>query len=151
MSTLPAKFAVYPDLLEKAGYAVGFAGKGWAPGDWQPGGRERNPAGPKFASFEAFLQQKPPEKPFCFWLGSRDPHRAYVPRSGIKSGIDPARIAVPPIVPDAPEIRSDLADYLFAVQRFDALLGSALAALEKSGLLNNTLVVVTSDNGMPFP
>jgi hypothetical protein len=37
--TLPAKFAVYPDLLEQAGYHVGYAGKGWGPGRIEPGGR----------------------------------------------------------------------------------------------------------------
>ena len=38
-STLPAKFDVYTDLLEKAGYHVGFTRKGWAPGKDGPGGR----------------------------------------------------------------------------------------------------------------
>src|SRR5437879_4470146 len=42
--TLPAKFAVYPNLLEAAGYVVGHTGKGWAPGSL--GDRKRNPAGP---------------------------------------------------------------------------------------------------------
>src|SRR3954452_14004402 len=45
-SALPAEYAVYPDLLEKAGYAVGCEGKGWGPGDFKAGGRTRNPAGP---------------------------------------------------------------------------------------------------------
>jgi uncharacterized sulfatase len=151
LSTLPSKFAVYPDLLEKAGYAVGCSGKGWDPGDWRPGGRTRNPAGPAFQSFEAFLQQLPPETPFCFWAGSGDPHRPYKEKSGIESGMDPSKIIVPPIVPDTPEIRSDLADYLFEVQRFDQNLGVLLAELEKRGLLQNTLLAVTSDNGMPYP
>jgi uncharacterized sulfatase len=151
LSTLPAKFAVYPDLLEQAGYVVGSTGKGWSPGDFRPGGRTRNPAGPGFRSFRAFLEKRPADKPFCFWLGSIDPHRPYKAGSGIASGIDPAKIAVPPIVPDTPEIRADLADYLFEVQRFDRDVGAALAELESRGLLNNTLVVVTSDNGMPYP
>ena len=29
---LPERFAVYPDILEGAGYHVGFTGKGWGPG-----------------------------------------------------------------------------------------------------------------------
>jgi hypothetical protein len=44
----PAKFQVYPDLLEAAGYHVGFTGKGWAPGDFARGGFTRNPAGPAY-------------------------------------------------------------------------------------------------------
>ena len=61
-SILPAKFAVYPEMLERAGYHVGFAGKGWAPGQLKPAGRARNPAGdayPDFAGFLAFLRTDP--------------------------------------------------------------------------------------------
>ena len=58
--TLPAKFPVYPDLLESAGYHVGFIRKGWSPGSFEPGGRKRNPAGPKFESFEEFLNARKP-------------------------------------------------------------------------------------------
>lgn len=47
-STLRAKFQVYPEILEKAGYVVGYSGKGWSPGRVEPGGRARNPAGPRF-------------------------------------------------------------------------------------------------------
>ena len=50
-----------------------------------------------------------------------------------------------------PIVRRDILDYYFEVQRFDSLVGDALAVLEKAGELDNTLVVVTSDNGMPFP
>ena len=50
-----------------------------------------------------------------------------------------------------PEVREDIADYLFEIQRFDRDVGAILAAIEKAGELENTLVVVTSDNGMPFP
>ena len=53
-STLPAKFEVYPDLLEQAGYHVGFTRKGWGPGRNEPGGRTHNPAGPKYENFEQF-------------------------------------------------------------------------------------------------
>jgi N-sulfoglucosamine sulfohydrolase len=151
LSTLPARFPVYPDLLEQAGYEIGFSGKGWDPGDWRPGGRKRNPAGPPFPSLRAFLQKLPPGRPFCFWVGSHDPHRPYDAGSGVVSGIDPARIIVPPIVPDTPEIRRDLADYLLEVQRFDHELAGLLADLDSAGLRQNTLIAITSDNGMPYP
>ena len=54
-SFLPAKYKVVPDILEQAGYAVGHTRKGWGPGNFQAGGRERNPAGPNFRNFETFL------------------------------------------------------------------------------------------------
>src|SRR5687768_17441093 len=66
--SLPAKYAVYPDLLEAAGYRVGLQGKGWGPG--QLGERQRNPAGRNFPSFEKFLESVPKGEPFCFWYGS---------------------------------------------------------------------------------
>src|SRR5262249_9724976 len=53
--------------------------------------------------------------------------------------------------PDDSIVRSDVADYYFAVQRFDRELGDALALLEKTGELENTIIVVTGDHGMPFP
>ena len=65
--------------------------------------------------------------------------------------MDPEKVVVPPHLPDDPVVRNDILDYYFALERFDRLLGRTLAVLEKAGELDNTLVVVTSDNGMPFP
>src|SRR2546422_65881 len=70
---LPKAYPVYPDLLEQAGYRVGYSGKGWGPGRFEPGGRARNPAGPLFKNFDALCQQRPNGSPFCFWFGSNDP------------------------------------------------------------------------------
>ena len=151
LSTLQTKFPVYPDILEKVGYQVSFCGKGWDPGDWRAAGRTRNPAGNQSGSLSAFLEKLPPGKPFCFWAGSHDPHRPYTVDSGVKGGIQLSNIAVPPIVPDARDMRRDLADYFFEIQRFDSNLGILLAELERKNLATNTLIVVTSDNGMPYP
>ena len=149
--TLPAKFPVYPELLKKAGYAVGFTRKGWGPGNVSAGGRTRNPAGPSFRDFAAFLAQVPAGKPFCFWFGSQDPHRPYGTNARKPGDIDLAKIVVPPYLPDTPEVRADIADYLWEVGRFDREVGELVAALEQAGKRDNTIVVITSDNGMPFP
>ncbi len=150
-SSLPADIPVYTDLLEQAGYRVGYTGKGWGPGDFRAGGRERNPAGPQFESFEAFDRAGESDKPFCFWLGTSDPHRPYDLGSGLRSGLRLDDVVVPQFLPDTVEIRSDILDYFFEIERFDRLLLSVLTALERTGRLENTLVVDTSDNGMPFP
>ena len=150
-SLLPTKFETYPDILEKQGYAVGLWGKGWGPGDFKAGGRERNPAGPSVRNFPEFLKSVPKDKPFCFWFGHRDPHRPYEKGSGLKAGLKLEDVVVPPYLPDTPEVRSDLLDYYFAVERFDRDLGQALDALEASGRAANTLLIVSGDNGMPFP
>jgi N-sulfoglucosamine sulfohydrolase len=150
-SRLSKKFTGYPDLLEAAGYHVGLQGKGWGPGNLEAAGRTRNPAGPNHPSFGAFLQSRPKDKPFCFWFGSTDPHRPYEKGLALKAGFRLEDIEVPTWLPDDPVVREDIADYLFEVQRFDRDVGAILDAIEKAGELENTLVVVTSDNGMPFP
>ena len=150
-STLPAKFTVYPDLLEQAGYHVGFTRKGWAPGRNEPGGRKRNPAGPVYKNFGEFLKVRPEGKPFCFWFGSTDPHRGYKWQSGIKSGMKLEDVQVPACLPDCEDVRTDICDYYWEVQRFDTEVGELLKILEQSGELDNTLVVMSGDNGLPFP
>ena len=149
--SLPKSYAVYPDLLEAAGYFVGYSGKGWAPGRFEPGGRTRNPAGPLFKSFDDFFEHRAPGQPFYFWFGSHDPHRPYERGSGVKSGLKAESVHVPSYLPDAADVRLDLLDYYFAVQRFDRDLGHIIQTLERAGELDNTIVIVTSDNGMPFP
>lgn len=148
---LPSRFAVFPDLLESAGYVVGVTRKGWGPGNFQAGGRTRNPAGPQFANFEAFYRQAPKDKPFCFWFGTNDPHRPYEKGSGAQSGMKLEDVVVPAFLPDTPEVRSDILDYYYEVERADREAGAILAALERDGQLDNTVVVWTGDNGMPFP
>jgi len=168
-STLPAKFTTYTKVLEEAGYAVGFTGKGWSPGRLEPGGRTVNPAGIAYegkksstllksvskkdyaANFEVFLKQVSNNQPFCFWLGTHEPHRSFENGSGLKSGKDPAKVIVPPIFPDDPIVRSDILDYYMEIEHFDRMVDRAIKTLEATGKLDNTIVVVTSDHGMPFP
>ncbi len=166
----PAGFEVYPDLLERAGYFVGLTGKGWGPGDHKTlAKRERNPSGPTFEehttappasginrkdyakNFETFLQRRPKEQPFCFWMGFHEPHRAYERDSGVRLGKNLADVTVPPYFPDLAAVRGDLADYAIEVEYADSHIGRALRTLEAAGELDRTLVVVTSDHGMPFP
>ncbi len=166
----PEGFEVYPDLLEKAGYAVGLTGKGWGPGDFRTlAQRTRNPSGPSFdehkseppasgmgridyaKNFEVFLKQRPKDKPFSFWMGFQEPHRPYELNSGVRLGKKLADVTVPSYLPDTPTVRGDLADYAIEVEWADSYIGKALATLEASGELENTLVIVTSDHGMPFP
>jgi arylsulfatase A-like enzyme len=150
-STLSKEFAVYPDLLASAGYHIGLTGKGWGPGDFKPGGWTRNPAGPAYPNFDAFFQSVPNGRPFCYWFGSQDPHRPYDPGSGRASGMRIEDVQVPPWLPGAVEVRSDILDYYFEIQRFDRNVGAILKTIEAAGQLENTLFVIASDNGMPFP
>jgi N-sulfoglucosamine sulfohydrolase len=148
---LPGRFETYPDALERAGYFVGHMGKGWGPGNFQAGGRGRNPAGPQFKTLEVFLEKKPKGKPFCFWFGSHDPHRPYERGVGARLGLKPDNVKVPAFWPDTPEVRGDILDYYTEVERCDRDLGALLNLLEARGELDNTVVICTSDNGWPFP
>ena len=147
--SLREEFAVYTELLQDAGYFVGRTGKGVWPS--KHSFRDRDSFGTRYPSFEAFLDKRPPEKPFCYWFGGRDPHRPYEYRSGANSGINLDDVSVPACLPDHEVVRSDMADYLWAVQRFDREVGQVLADLEAIAELDNTIVVVSGDNGMPFP
>lgn len=150
-STLPAHFPVYPEIMAQAGYHTGHMRKAWGPGLIEPGGRTKRPAGPRYKNFATFLKDRPADAPFCFWLGASDPHRPYVEGSGVKSGMQLEKIRLPACFPDHTIVRSDIADYYFEVQRFDNDVRGALELLEKNGELENTIVVMTGDHGMPFP
>ena len=153
-STLDPATPVYPLLLEDAGYRIGRFRKSWGPGDlskWQrhPAGHDYTRSG--FAAFMAERNEEQPDQPFCFWLGTSDPHRAYDPGSGVRSGMDPDRIRLFECFPDHEIVRSDVADYYYEVQRFDTLVADAIRILEEYGELENTSIVMTGDHGMPFP
>jgi len=149
--TLPTKFPVYTDMLEEAGYHVGYQKKGWSPGEYKPGGWKRNPAGKRYTNFTKFLEEREDGKPFCYWFGSSDPHREYKWKSGFESGMKLEDVKVPECLPDNETVRTDICDYYWEVQRFDRQTGEILKIIEEMGELDNTLVVITSDNGMPFP
>lgn len=168
-SSFPKDLQVYPELLEAAGYHVGLTGKGWGPGNWEIGGRPRNPAGPDYSklktkgvpegiqntdyagNFAEFYRDKPKGRPFCFWFGCKEPHRAFLAGAGEKAGKKLRDVEVPPFLPDAVEVRSDILDYCVEIEWFDQHLGRMLNFLEEAGELENTIVVATGDNGMPFP
>lgn len=168
----PAKFKTYAEALGENGYWVGSVAKGWAPGN--PGeinGKSRQLTGPKFdeytttppakhinnndyaRNFEAFLEKRPEGQPFCFWYGSTEPHRSYEFQAGIKKGGKKLELIdeVPEFWPDVDTVRTDMLDYAFEIEYFDSHLQKMLKKLEEIGELENTLVIVTADNGMPFP
>ena len=168
----PQKFKVFTEVLEENGYFVGSTGKGWAPGVAETeDGEPRHLAGTPFnqitttpptsaisstdyaANFEAFLDSRTNDQPFSFWFGGHEPHRAYKYKSGIEqAGKNLTDIdEVPDFWPDSDSIRTDMLDYALEIEYFDHHLGRMLQLLEEKGELENTIIVVTSDNGMPFP
>lgn len=147
--SLREEYDVYTDMLQQAGYEIGRYGKGVWPSKHTF--RERDSFGERFRSFDEFVDQREESKPFCFWFGGSDPHRPYELGIGAKSGIDLDAVKPPACLPNTETVRSDVADYYWEVQRFDRQVGEVLARLERMGELDNTIVVVSGDNGMPFP
>jgi N-sulfoglucosamine sulfohydrolase len=167
----PPRFGGFIEALAAADYETAFTGKGWGPGIAKhEDGSARSLTGQRFSgreqepptsgiskiayadNFDEFLDQRDADRPFAFWYGSLEPHRGYEAGSGLAAGKDPADIGrVPAFWPDTPEVRSDMLDYAVEVEHFDRHLGRMLDSLEARGLADSTLVVVTSDHGMPFP
>ena len=152
-STLPKEHESFIHLLEDHGYAIGRNNaKTWGPGkldSWEEY-HGKHPSGEAYPDFEGFLNQAE-NKPFFYWVGTSDPHRDYEPKTGINSGIDLSKVHLFTHFPDNELVRSDVADYYFEVQRWDSLVGSVIQTLEEKGLLENTIIIMTGDHGMPFP
>ncbi len=172
MAVFPPKFKSWPEVLMDQGWHMGITGKGWGPGIANGStGKPRLITGKPFnkrtaqpatsgignndyaANFTDFLDAAPAGKPWCFWYGSLEPHRDYEYQSGVRKGgkrltdID----HVPGYWPDTEDVRHDMLDYALEVEHTDRHLGRMIAELEKRGLLDDTLIIVTADHGMPFP
>ncbi|MBA4062437.1 MAG: heparan N-sulfatase [Isosphaera sp.] len=158
----PAKYKAFTEALAEAGVSCGSAGKVWGPGSattadgkvrtWgmtHTGGAKAGPPGDRF---KQFLAARPKDRPFFYWYGSTNPHRPYTADAGLAAGKKPADVdRVPAIWPDNDTVRRDMLDYATEVEAFDAEVGSLLKALADAGEAENTVVIVTSDHGMPFP
>lgn len=172
MAVFPPKFKSWPEVLREAGWHVGITGKGWGPGRaLDAAGQPRQIAGIPYnkrkltplttgmskndyaANFVDFLDAAPADAPWCFWYGSTEPHRGYEFQSGVRKGgkalsdID----HVPDYWPDNETVRHDMLDYALEVEHTDSHLVAMMAELERRGALDETIIIVTSDHGMPFP
>lgn len=164
----PEQLKTFPYMLKDAGYFTGYTGKGWGPGKFNyaadPIAKAYNDVFKKDykdkpewtvwdmpANLNVFLDAKPADAPFFFWVGSFEPHRPYVkPDTRRFDGKDPKDF-MPGFFPDTPEMRNSLSSYLIETERFDKDLGDIVNILKKRGLLENTVIVVTSDNGADLP
>lgn len=153
-----------PGILREHGFLTGLVGKGHvAPDSVYPfeqryvqGVNNRDPQD-MAAAIRRFLDEAG-GRPFYLHCGYADPHRA-----GPAFGNDrphgslpdiryrPEDVPVPDFLPDIPEVRTELAEYYQAISRYDQGIGAALQALEESGRADDTMVIVTSDHGLPFP
>ena len=169
-SYFPKKFPVFTRQLESSGYTVGYTGKAWGPGNWQDSGWDMNPVGREYnalkfedvpysglskidyaGNFSAFLDEKEDDAPFFFWFGAFEPHRAYEYGSGKRASLNESDLEWPEFLPKTDSIVNDMLDYALEIAWFDQQLQKIIDILEAAGELDNTVIVVTADNGMPFP
>lgn len=163
----PAEIQTYPQILRQHGYHVGFTAKGWGPGyvndpanspDGQSYYREPRKKHfwelktqhPHATSLGLFLEQKPKDQPFAFWIGVRMPHRPFEKGDVSRFSNASDRNFIPGFLPDTLAVREDLSAYLQQIEKYDQVLGYILDELENYDADTNTIIVVTSDNGMPF-
>lgn len=102
-------------------------------------------------NFKDFLSKRANKQPFFFWYGSREPHFPFEKGAGLRSGKSLDDVDVPEFLPDNETIRSDLLDYSYEIEWFDSHLTKMIELLKEIGEFENTIIIVTSDNGMQFP
>ncbi len=93
------------------------------------------------------LRSRPPE-PFFLSVGFFETHREFFEPSSVR---DALYGAPPAHLPDTPETRADMASFKASARSLDQGVGAVLHALDEQGLADNTLVVLTTDHGLPFP
>jgi len=175
------KHVPFIDLLEANGYITGSTGKGvfpfryaqdekdslWRSTDaagtahsnirYKPGTPEdeRTAEGINtvnyFENFKYFLENVRDDKPFFFWYGGWETHRDYELDAWKRTDKKLEDVKVPGFLPNHKIVRADILDYAVEIEWFDLHLQRMLEYLEEKGELENTIVIVTSDNGMPFP
>lgn len=146
--TLHNTFDTYPAMLGDGGYEVAHSGKGWGPGFMEPGGWTVPPAGRVARLPQILANAEGGDRPFCFWWGTTLGHREFDYRPDGRA-LD--TIEVPPYLPDTRAVREDFGGYYQEVEAFDAEVGKVVALLERAGLAKDTILIITSDHGQPWP
>jgi arylsulfatase A-like enzyme len=113
--------------------------------DGEPG--PHIPANQAHVAAADFLDHDPPQ-PFFLSVGFVETHRDFPP---LPPDAQPGYTAPPPPLPDFPEIREDAARFKRSAGDLDAKMGAVFDALRRNGLMENTLIICTTDHGTPFP
>jgi N-sulfoglucosamine sulfohydrolase len=166
-----------PRVMARAGYRTGHIGKYHvAPEvvyhyDTYIKSNERNAVAMAEATRE-FITAKSDDRPFFLYFGTADPHRGggtdedsqrelkpdlfgNLPHDKAYPGVeevfyDPAKVNIPPFLPDTSDTREELAQYYQACSRVDQGVARLVKILQDADLYDKTLIVFTSDHGMAF-
>jgi N-sulfoglucosamine sulfohydrolase len=166
-----------PRVMQRAGYRTGQIGKYHvAPEtvyhyETYLKGNGRNAVAMADAARD-FITDQSDERPFFLYFATSDPHRGggqdktsklelkadlfgNKPNKGSHPGVqevfyDPAKVVVPPFLPDTPETREELAQYYQSCSRIDQGVARLVQILKAADLYDKTMIVFTSDHGMAF-
>ncbi|WP_217447731.1 sulfatase family protein [Maribellus comscasis] len=153
---LPGTEIPFPLLLKENGYYTAQAGK-WHLGTNAHRAFDRftdengyNNGNGGEDNWVRFLKERPKDQPFFFWYASYDAHRAWG-ADDFHITHNPENVQVPVFFSDTPETRQDIASYYNEIARFDFFIGEVRKELERQKVIDNTIIIVMSDNGRPFP
>lgn len=160
----PVKSGAYPNhafakpgtksvchFLGDSGYRVALSGKKHiAPRSVFPFEYSASGKNPDFASIEKlFGECKESQTPFCLFVCSNEPHSPW--DKGDASVYPPEKVKLPKSYVDTPETRKAFSKYLAEITFYDQQVGQVLSLLRKKGLDQNTVVMVTTEQGNSFP
>lgn len=168
---------ILTELLKPAGYRTGILSKvdhlapvdrfGWdfvRRPDQLGMGRDPHAYGAAVAGFLRDAEQR--GRPWFLMANANDPHRPFhgsdderghFSERQLRTIATPSKVftsaqAEPPgFLPDLPDVRREVAEYLSSCRRCDDVVAAALGALDESGQADRTMVAFLSDNGMAFP
>ena len=163
----PPDVKAFPELLRRAGYYTSNNSKTdyqfgqpftiWDRSEPNADWSGRAPGQPFFHMVSLFNTHesaiwpvdlvKTPSNAAFYGLVSRN-RQAFVKR---KARTDPAQVTVPPYLPDTPVVRRDIATHYNNIAHTDASLGALYDRLDQEGLLENTILIVSSDHGDGLP
>lgn len=113
------------------------------------------------APLDAFLDRASEHGgPFFCVVNVADPHKPFYgdPKADEKgSGVVPSRVyspsdvPIPDSLPEHPDIRQEMANYYNSVRRGDDCVGAVLKVLEARGVMDDAVIMLLSDHGMPLP
>jgi len=160
----PVKSGAYPNhtfakagtksivhYLKALGYRVALSGKTHiAPKTVFPFEYSAQNKNPDMGAINRLMtESKKSNTPFCLFATSNEPHSPY--NKGDDSRYPPAKIKLPPYLVDTPEMRRTFSKYLAEITYYDSQVGQIMDLLVKHDLVENTFVMVTSEQGNGFP